>query len=313
MSFDYIRETRELAADLLALMSFFDAHDMPEVLLRDSSDKINDDSSIKSDHSFDFENYVQILREYSFISVSQDTKVSKCTVWYKQRSRIGLISTKTKTSGNLNLSKIFFTCFPTAILCITGENAAHSTSISEGHTFNARSPKKCYKTPQDAQELVTKSKTEYERILGSDIHAQFPVLCFKLRIIHSKGELVMPKRHFPNYLKRCERIFGDDHVIPLRAKEDLAEIYYNQSRLQDAENLWEQVLHIRKINLGEQHSNTLAPKSNLGLALLAEVLEAEKKNHPDDHPSILAAKSSISSAYIEQGKLKEAEEMDFIY
>ncbi|KAJ5701596.1 hypothetical protein N7488_009144 [Penicillium malachiteum] len=43
MSFDHIRESRKPAADLLALMSFFEVQSIPEILLRSSPDESNDE------------------------------------------------------------------------------------------------------------------------------------------------------------------------------------------------------------------------------------------------------------------------------
>ncbi|KAF2865795.1 hypothetical protein BDV95DRAFT_506340, partial [Massariosphaeria phaeospora] len=63
ISFDYIRNTRESAADLLSLMSFFDRQGIQEALLRRPSSTANDDS---------FEDSVITLRDYSFITVTRD-------------------------------------------------------------------------------------------------------------------------------------------------------------------------------------------------------------------------------------------------
>ena len=63
ISFDHIRNTRESAADLLSLMSFFDRQGIQEALLRRPSSTANDDG---------FEDSVITLRDYSFITVTRD-------------------------------------------------------------------------------------------------------------------------------------------------------------------------------------------------------------------------------------------------
>ena len=87
ISFDHIRQIRPSAADLLALMSFYDRQGIPEALLRnhteeeiaqkgqDERDRDNDDwgedndNASQSSASDGFEDDVLALRDYSFISV----------------------------------------------------------------------------------------------------------------------------------------------------------------------------------------------------------------------------------------------------
>lgn len=84
MSFDYIRQTKPSAADLLSLMSFFDRQGIPENLIRHkpkakgtlSLKRLNDlsDSEMsESDESPDFDDDVMVLRDFSLISVSENS------------------------------------------------------------------------------------------------------------------------------------------------------------------------------------------------------------------------------------------------
>jgi len=90
--FDHIRSTRESAADLLSLMSFFDRHSIPEALIRDrgsagerdegleTRDK-NDENSDEDDSASEdsiterFEDDVSLLRDYCFVSVTNDAAI----------------------------------------------------------------------------------------------------------------------------------------------------------------------------------------------------------------------------------------------
>ncbi|CAG8410992.1 unnamed protein product [Penicillium salamii] len=84
ISFDYIRQTKSSAAQLLSLMSFFDQQGILENLIRDrpkgnciSSSELPSDSSdggtSDSDSGPDFEDDVTTLRAYSFISVIENS------------------------------------------------------------------------------------------------------------------------------------------------------------------------------------------------------------------------------------------------
>lgn len=90
ISFDYIRKTRPSATGLLSLMSFFDRQGIPEKLLRAQPEMEHtqqkhderyskrqvwedEDSASQSSAGNDgFEEDVQTLRDYSFISVNAD-------------------------------------------------------------------------------------------------------------------------------------------------------------------------------------------------------------------------------------------------
>ncbi|KAJ6007928.1 hypothetical protein N7540_011904 [Penicillium herquei] len=346
MSFDHIRESRKSAADLLALMSFFDVQGIPEILLRNSSEESDDDNSIKSDHSLDFEDDIQILREYSFISVSQDGATFQMHILVQTAIQKWLNLHDQKELWKSQFVQNLLRTFPTGdpILhwekcCALYQHVQRALSqrpkseetLKDWALLLYRGAKyaQTSRNPQEAQELATKSRIEWEKILGPE-HPDTISSGILEAMSHSlEGRCNDAEDLLYQLLKTCESVLGDAHHVTLQAKENLAEIYYYQSHFKDAEILWEQVLQIRKASLGEHHASTVTAKGNLGISytnaqnpekdqtrfrkgfsLLSEVLDVRKKNFPEDHPSTLIVKSSISCAYIEQGKLKEAEEME---
>ncbi|KAJ6003798.1 hypothetical protein N7540_011191 [Penicillium herquei] len=83
ISFDYIRQTKPSAADLLSLMSMFDRQGISENLIQDQpkandtsiselQSDLSDGETSESDSGPDFEDDVTTLRDFSFISVSED-------------------------------------------------------------------------------------------------------------------------------------------------------------------------------------------------------------------------------------------------
>ncbi|KAI4854646.1 hypothetical protein E4T44_00021 [Aureobasidium sp. EXF-8845] len=64
ISFEHIRSSRRSAADLLSLMSFFDRQGIQEFLLRNPGSTTDND---------DFEDDVNTLRDYSFITVTKES------------------------------------------------------------------------------------------------------------------------------------------------------------------------------------------------------------------------------------------------
>jgi hypothetical protein len=89
ISFDYISQIRQSAANLLSLMSFFDRQGIPEALLRDQGEVENANGDLSRDDGDDqeddeqarvsessvndqIEDDILMLRNYSFIFVSSD-------------------------------------------------------------------------------------------------------------------------------------------------------------------------------------------------------------------------------------------------
>jgi hypothetical protein len=66
ISFDHVRSSRQSAADLLSLMSSSDRQGTPEALLRSPSGSTNNDN---------FENDLDTLRYYSFVTVTWDANI----------------------------------------------------------------------------------------------------------------------------------------------------------------------------------------------------------------------------------------------
>ncbi|KAK5800909.1 hypothetical protein VI817_003121 [Penicillium citrinum] len=347
MSFDHIRKMKKSAADLLALMSFFDTEGISEILLRGSADESDDEGSSESDHGLDFEDDVQILREYSFISVNQDTKLLRMH---------GLVQTAVQNWVNAcedeelwrsqfirNLLHVFPKGHPfsnwekcRSLYPHVQRTLSHRPKSEESlrdwafllyrGAIYAQTSRKA----QDSQELITKAKNELEKLLGPEHPNTLSSAIVQATGYSLEGRLRDAEETLSGLLKTCEKVLESDHHVTLQAKHSLAAIYYSESRFRDAENLWEQILKARRASsLGEKNPNTLAVKENLGssytksqnikedpskfqkgLAYLLEVLEATKKRFPEDHPNTLGAKGAISAAFIEQGKLKEAEEIE---
>ncbi|CAG8910138.1 unnamed protein product [Penicillium egyptiacum] len=106
MSFDYIRQIKLSAAELLSLMSFFDRQEILENLIRHRPEAntpilelLNDSSDSEeseSDIGPDFEDDVATLRDFAFISVSENStfftmyRLVQLTmrVWLKSRGQI---------------------------------------------------------------------------------------------------------------------------------------------------------------------------------------------------------------------------------
>ncbi|KAK4457637.1 hypothetical protein QBC42DRAFT_278636 [Cladorrhinum samala] len=117
-------------------------------------------------------------------------------------------------------------------------------------------------------------------------------------------------------------MLGVDHPSTLESMDNLASIYMNQGRWEEAESLWVQVLETSKRILGEDHFGILKSMDNLAWIYMkqgrwkeaeeleVQVIKARKRILGEDHPSTLESMANLASIYRNQGRDKEAEELE---
>ncbi len=100
---------------------------------------------------------------------------------------------------------------------------------------------------------------------------------------------------------------------------NLASIYRNQGRWDEAETLKVQVMETSKSKLGADHPSTLTSMANLASTyrnqgrwdeaetLEVQVMETRKTKLGADHPDTLTSMNNLASTYRNQGRLAEAE------
>ncbi|KAL8914575.1 MAG: hypothetical protein Q9172_007051 [Xanthocarpia lactea] len=112
---------------------------------------------------------------------------------------------------------------------------------------------------------------------------------------------------------------GEEHPNTLVSMGNLAAIYCQQGRLEEAEGLGLGVLEIRKRVLGEKHPATLGSIANLvriyihqgrwkeAEGLQEDVLETMKRVLGEEHPDTLGSMANLAMTYWKKGRSKEAE------
>ncbi|KAJ6506444.1 hypothetical protein DFH09DRAFT_282324 [Mycena vulgaris] len=107
-------------------------------------------------------------------------------------------------------------------------------------------------------------------------------------------------------------------------RNDYGRLYYFAERLEDAEQLYLEVLEYQRSVLGEDHLDTLNAMGNLALTytdlgkfqeaeeLGVVVLEKQRKILGEDHPDTLWTMGNLASTYGQLGKLQEARELEVV-
>jgi len=116
-----------------------------------------------------------------------------------------------------------------------------------------------------------------------------------------------------------DRVLGEEHPETLSTMGNLALLYWQQGRLDQAEQLGLKTLEIHKRILGEEHPDTMKSRNNLALVytdqarydkaeqLCLETLQICKRVLGGEHPDTLSCTNNLADVYSVQGRYDEAE------
>ncbi|OQD69321.1 hypothetical protein PENPOL_c002G04935 [Penicillium polonicum] len=366
ISFDYIRQTRPSAADLLSLMSFFDRQGIPESLVRhrpkasnrsrstsellsDSSDgeasepdivpeDYSDGETSGSDTGPDFEDDITTLRDYSFISISENStftmhRLVQLTthVWLKSDGQIAqwkdrFISTlydEFPTTGeyeNWERCRLLFPHVKSAM----SQRPTSPDAQQQWATLLYRCAWYAWKSGNiaDTREMASKSREQRIVLLGDEHEEVIDSMAMLATSFLLEGLWKEAEELEVQVMERRKAKLGEDHPDRLRSINNLALTFLNQGRWKEAEQLQVQVMETYKAKLGEDHPNTLTSINNLTSTfgnqgrwkeaepLQVQVIETYKAKLGEDHPDTLRSISNLASTFWNQGRWKEAEELD---
>ncbi|KAJ5967735.1 Tetratricopeptide-like helical [Penicillium viridicatum] len=381
ISFDYIRQTKPSAADLLSLMSFFDRQGIPESLVRhrpkanyssrstsellsDSSDGETSESDIvpedysdeeasesdagpddssdretsESDTGPDFEDDITTLRDYSFISISENGtftmhRLVQLTthVWLKSDGQIDqwkdkFISTlydEFPTTGeyeNWERCRLLFPHVKSAMSQRpTSPDAQHqwATLLYRCAWYASTSG-----NIEDTREMALKSREQRIVLLGDEHEEVIGSIAMLARAFWLEGRWKEAEELQVQVMETYKAKIGEDHPDTLTSIGNLASTFWNQGRWKEAEVLEVQVMERRKANLGEDHPYTLTSIGNLAFTfsnqgrwkeaepLQVQVMERRKAKLGEDHPDTLTSIGNLASTFWNQGRWKEAEVLE---
>lgn len=343
LSFDYIRKTRPSAADLLSLMSFFDRQGIPEDLLhgvkaqKDASDS-DDDSIADYDSDDEFEDDIVTLRDYSFISTSQDAKVF-------EMHRLVQLSTRTwlETSGQIERWKEIFieklyNGFPSGEYEDWGKCQLLFPHVKSAMSQRPKSEESLQKWASllnqglsyaldrgimiDMEPMAVKAMKAYKKVFGAEHPDTLMSMGNLAATFWRLGRFQEAETLGIQVVENKKRILGAEHPDTLTWMNNLASIISDLGRFQESERLEAQVVESSKRLLGEDHPDTLGRMRNLALtfsslgrdleaeALEMQVLEAQKRVLGEEHPHTLITLNCLVVMYLNQGRFLEAKALE---
>lgn len=301
ISFEHVQNLRPSAAELLSLMSFFDRQAIPGGLLLASTipdsdghggdndlDESESDSSSRVD---EFEEDIQLLRDYSFISVTSNPEV------FEMHALVQLATQKW--------------------LGVNGKYSQWRNIFIE--TLGKGFPE------SNCSSWLVNSKTLYPHAMAAlqldaaETYAQ-PWL---LRLLASAGayaHYVQANSNAEGLLSRSlmisTELFGLGHGITHRIRYALTALYIDGGRLEDAEQLGLQHLRFSRSSQGENHQDTLNCMVQLSFVYSkqgrldeAQQLQLQAMRLTSDCESTIVSMQNLAEIYRNQGKSEEAERL----
>ncbi|KAJ5256544.1 hypothetical protein N7478_012648 [Penicillium angulare] len=349
MSFDYIRQTKPSAAELLSLMSFFDRQEIPENLIRHRpeandtsiSELLNDSDDTEdseSDIGPDFEDDVVTLRNFAFISVSENSTFFTMHRLVQLTMRAWL-----KSRGQMNQWREIFINnlyeeFPTAeyenwercralfphVKCAISQRPESPNCLRQWATLLYRAAWYASQSGNiaDTRDMAARSREERIILLGEEHEDVLSSTGMLATAYWLDGRWQEAEQLDVQVMKTRKTKLGEDHPSTLSSMANLAATLWSQGRWEEAEQLDVQVMKTSKTKLGEDHPDTLSSIANLAATLWnqgrweeaeqldVQVMKTRKTKLGEDHPDTLSSMANLAATYRSQGRWEEAEQLE---
>ncbi len=327
ISFDHIRSTRQSAAGLLSLMSFFDRQGIQEALLRRQGGTADDG----------FEDDVLALRDYSFITVTRHAST------FEMHSLVQLATrTWLENEGQLDKWREQFISNLCAELP-TGEYKnwekcqalfPHAQAALAQRPKNRESIKEwallLYKAAWYAWQRGRAGEAEEMAMMSMEVRSE-ELGEEDAETLSSMGMVGVARQLGGKYkeaeamhrltLARYEKVLGPEHPFTLTSMSNLALVLNSQGKHEEAETMYRQTLARTEEILGHEHLDTLGSMNNLAgvlnsqgkyeeaEAINRQTLARREKVLGHEHPDTLRSMNNLAGVLDSQGKHEEAETM----
>ncbi|CAI7579279.1 unnamed protein product [Penicillium bialowiezense] len=299
ISFDHIRETRQSAADLLSLMSFFDWQGIPENVIRvqyqdtdqdddedslqDFDDTSSDEISGDSDADDDFQDDIQMLIDYSLIAIGTDSvaytmhRLVQLTVrtWLKrydaqEKWKECFISNMNSEfpNGDIENWEICQSLFPHVKSAMSHRPKSQDSLRNWAALLYKGSwyAQLCGNL-SDSKDMAATSRDGRMKIGGAEDEDTLNSTMMLAEAYFEAKEWEEAEKLFLQVMEIRKMTLGVDNPATLKSIASLAATYSTQGRLDEAEQLELQALVMSKAMLGVDHADTLTCMSNLALTL----------------------------------------------
>ncbi|KAB2107286.1 hypothetical protein AG0111_0g3658 [Alternaria gaisen] len=269
ISFDHIRNTRQSAAGLLSLMSFFDRQGIQEGLLRGQSSTAYDGFEDEG-----FEEDVLALRDYSFITVTRDADTFEMhslvqlatRTWLEGEGQldrwreqfISNLCAELPTGEHKNWEKCQ-ALFPHAQAALA-QRPKNRESLEEWALLLYKAAWYAWQQGRagEAEEMAMMSMEVRSEVLGEDNAETLSSMGMVglARVLRGKYEEAEAMNR--QTLARYEKVLGPEHLNTLTSVHCLAHLLAKQRRIDESLRLYRRASAGYNTTLGKDHPTTIA-------------------------------------------------------
>ncbi|KAK6206204.1 hypothetical protein QIS74_13623 [Colletotrichum tabaci] len=347
LTFEQIKREQPRAANLLSLMSYFHAQNIPEYMLHSySSGSVSGEESDNDDDddndNGDLEDDLDVLQSYSLITMTATSGFCVFETWEKCQALMPhveqlLNEEPAEESDRLEWSELV-TNMSHYFLMLGDYYRAEATvlqavrirtgSLGQKHPSTLTSMANLASTyrHQGRWEEAEKLEVQVMETSKTKLRADHPSTLMSMANLAStyrnQGRWEEAEKLDVQAMETSKTKLGADHPDTLMSMANLASTYRHQGRWEEAEKLDVQVMETRKTKLGADHPDTLTSMSNLASTfwhqgrweeaenLFVQVMETSKTKLGADHPDTLTSMANLAVTYMNQGRWEEAEKLD---
>ncbi|RYP47171.1 hypothetical protein DL768_006721 [Monosporascus sp. mg162] len=300
VTFEQVRRERPAAANLLVLMSLFHAQNIPEYLLHGYSDVALDRGESGEDDNRDFEDDLNVLRDYSLISITAAQGFFLNEEPSEENDKLGWSELLTNMSwymlmmGEYSKAERLAQNAVKVRKAVSGEDHP-DTLTSMGSLAAAYGNQGRWK---EAEELEVRVMETRKRLLGDDQPDTLISMGNLASIYGDQGRWKEAEELEVRVMETRKRVLGEDHPDTLISMGNLVSTYKHQGRWKEAKELEVRVMETRKRLLGEHHPDTLRSMESLALTkgywagtIPIRWQQIIGPDHPDTRKSVSALES----------------------
>ncbi|CAN9459336.1 unnamed protein product [Alternaria sp. RS040] len=339
MSFEQIQRERRSAAELLSLMSFFNAQSIPESVLRKHSRAAAKEEELEDNEDADsaFDEDLDTLQAYSLVSMIADSDalemhalVQFCTrVWLSscsdaeqwERRFVELIAQELPDGNHENWAKSQQLLPHVEPLFSTQPASEEALEAWAQVLRNAAWYLWKIGSYSVAQQVAAKAAAVSKKALGREHQLTRVSLTTLAGVLRAQGKYEEAGTLYRRVLEGSEKTLGKDHPDTLTCISNLALSLGCRGKYGEAEMLHRCTLEGREKKLGKDDPGTLMSVSNLASVLWEQgkyaeaeplnqrALEGHKKKLGEDQPETLTSLNNLASILHDQGRYEEAEKL----
>ncbi|KAJ0359932.1 hypothetical protein COL26b_014232 [Colletotrichum chrysophilum] len=349
VTFEQIKREQPRAANLLSLMSYFHAPNIPDYMLynyNSSSIGAESDDDHKETSDEDFEDDLDVLRGYSLVTMTAMPGFSEmyslvqfCTKCQTLMPHVEPLLDKepseeydrlqwSRLLTNVSWYLVMLGNYSRAEILVQDAIRTRREIQGEEHSSTLASMANLASTYwmqgrwKEAEELFLRVMETDLRVFREEYPSALTSIGNLASIYSNQGRWKEAEKLQVKELSISTTVLGEEHPNTLTSMANLASTYRDQGRWKEAEELFLGVMETSLRVLGEEHLHTLTSMGNLALTYMNQgrwkeaeelgvwVMETFKRVLGENHSDTLTSMANLASTYSNQGRWKEAEELE---